>query len=473
MAYQPYTPSTNYISQISVTTIPSPGTVISAAVDTTPVSVLQQATLGANDPAQTTSTQQGFYEAPDPLFRAMNQKSITDLQTLSSGAVGSFLQSKKLVNGNMATIINASLDYVFGGKSKKLSALSPNIKTSNTKRTFIPIIIKTDFNYTVSNITLGAGAREMAGQNSSLPTPLYIIFDSTPEAITFNKTANWAQKDFLGRPEPIFTYQNSGPTTFSLVGKFYAESFEAHGKLLKISDYIMALVTPSEMNYMPSPVTVFIGQWKELRCIVTSVSITFNGPWSVQVNSDDHKNANTPSEKSLIATALGNQSSGSVPSHAPYLFEATFNFTMVGKDNNVQYAEQIISGDQGFSNSSDALTGGDIYQEAALQNAVSYQLQPKPTSKVNTGLYDSSYSTQYTFIGGQIRTVVNSETGYTPAAQTLNIYAGANAANKTTDLGVISNALSAQMLSLFQKANPTSTNTPKTTSSLNPFKKLF
>ena len=458
----------DYVSRISATVIPSPNITASTAA-TTPVSILQQATLGANDPAQTTSTQQGFYEAPNPLFRAMNQQSVTDLQTLASGSVGTFLQSKKVVNGNMATIINASLDYVFGGKSQQLPAMSPSVKYSNTKRTFIPIIIKTDFNYT--NVVVGQDTA--TSRSTAVPTPLYIIFDSTPDAIIFNKAANWSQKDFLGRPEPIWTYQNSSATTFNLVGKFYAESFEAHGRLLKLSDYIMSLVTPSEMNYMPSPVTVFIGQWKELRCIVNSVSVTFNGPWSVQVNSNDHKNATTPSEKSVISTALANQSSGSVPSHAPYLFEATFNFTMVGKDNNVQYAEQIISGDRGFSNSSDPLTAADTYESNALQNAVSYQLHPKPASKINTGLYVAQSSTQYTFTGGQIQTVVSSETGYTPAAQRLNIYAGDNAASKAADLGVISNALSAQMLSLFQKANPTSTNTPKTTTSLNPFKKLF
>lgn len=433
------------------------------------VSVLQQATLGANDPAQSTSTQQGFYEAPNALFRAMNQNSVTDLTVLSSGSVGSFLQSKKIVNGNMATIINATLDYTFGGQHKKLPAMSPSVKSSTAGRTFIPIIIKTDFNYTT--VTVGQDTGQ--SRSTAVPTPLYIVFDSTPDDITFTKAANWAQKDFLGRPEPIWTYQHSSATTFSLIGKFYAESFEVHGRILKLSDYIMSLVTPSEMNYMPSPVTVFIGQWKELRCIVTNISISFKGPWSVQVSNADLAMAETQESADRISTVIANQATKTVPSHAPYYFEATFNFTMVGKDNTVQYAEQVISGDSGFSNSSDPLTAEFGQESGALEKAASYLTQEKPASNINTGLYAVQSETKYTFTGGVLRTAINSSTRYTEAAESLNIYANANAINRLSDQGVISNALNSQMLSLFQKANPTSTNTPQTTTSLNPFKKLF
>lgn len=430
-------------------------------------SVFGQAVIGANNPTQTTSTQQGFYESPGPFFKAMNQNTVTDISVLSSGSVGTFLQRRGVVNGDIATIINATLDYVLGGKSKSLPPLSPNVKTTNTKRTFIPIIIKTDFNYTSIYKTDNAS-------NSipvSIPTPLYIIFDSTPEDITFTKTANWESKNFLGRPEPVWTYANSSATTFSLTGKFYAESFQAHGRLLRLSDYIMSLVTPSEMNYMPSPVTLFIGQWKELRCIVNNVTVKHMGPWAIQLTETDLSNAQTQASADAITNAMKvNSGPGSIPSHAPYLFEATFSFTVVGKDNEVKYAEQIIS--SGSSNSSDLITT-DAFQESALNRSLGINTQSTIPKTINTGLYGLSSETKYTFINGQIQTAVNSNIDYTSAASTLNLYDNANNVKRLSDQGIISNAISSQMLSLFQKANPTSTNTPATSNSLNPFKKLF
>lgn len=419
--------------------------------------ILAQATIGANNPAQSTSTQKGFYEAPNALFRAMNQNTVTDLKVLSSGSVGTFLQRRKLVNGDVATIINASLSYLLGGQTKYLPDLKPGIKTANTKRTFIPIIIKTDFNY--NTISSNSG-----GKSVNTPVPLYIIFDSTPEDITFTKAANWESKAFLGRPEPIFTYQHSGPTQFNLTGKFYAESVQAHGRLLKLSDYIMSLVTPSKSRYMPSPITVFIGEWKELRCIVNTVSIKYSGPWTIKLSDADIDRAETQEQADLY-------SNSGIPSHAPYLFEATFNLTVVGKDNQVKYAEDVIS--TGSNNSSDVITEGS-FQEAALQNLFNSAMPPEQKDdKRDIGPYSLTMNKQYTLTGGQIKSVVTQTLSYTSAGATLNVYDNANAVNRLSDQGVISNAISSQMLSLFQKANPNSTNTPATTSSLNPFKKLF
>lgn len=434
----------------------------------TPVSAMSAAILGANNPAQSTSTQKGFYEAPNALFRAMNQQSVTNLQSLASGSLGTFLQQKRIVGGDVATIINATLSYVLGGQNQGLPAIPGTVKFSSTKRTFIPIIIKTDFTFFLN------GINNTNNKSNSEPVPLYIVFDSTPEDITFQKTANWVPQNFLGRPEPVWTYQNSSATTFSLIGKFYAESFEAHGRLLKLSDYIMALVTPSESNYMPSPVTVFIGQWKELRCIVNNVTVKYSGPWRIQVGSDDienvSQNGGSSNEASVLANAMAQQASSiKVPSHAPYLFEATFNFTVVGKDNEVSYAEQIVS--TGSNNSGVSLTDSDA-EKAALTNIFGATYKER-TSTINNGLYSIKTSNTYTFTSGQIETYTDSSLQYSEAGKNINIYANANAVNRLSDQGVISNAINSKMLSLFQKKNPTSTNTPATTSSLNPFKKLF
>ena len=415
-------------------------------------STFSQAVKGGNNPTQNTSTLTGFYDAPNPLFRVMNQNTVTDIQALSDGKVGTFLQRRKLVNGDVATIINASLDYFLGDKTKTLPPISANVKYSNTKRTFVPIIIKTDFLFDLSGNTDAKSANKV---------PLYIIFDSTPENISFTKSANWVPKNFLGRPEPVYTYNDSSSTTFSLTGKFFVESFEVHGRMLKMSDYIMSLVTPSLVNYMPSPVTVFIGEWKKLRCIVNNVTIKYEGPWTVKTDNADLEKATTQYE----ADALTRNQSGTVPSHAPYMFEATFSFTQVGKDNEVKYAEQVVS--NGTNNSSDVLTTAD-----SDNIAMSFGNRGSDTVLLTSGLYQFAVNNAYSFENGQLVREVTAEFEYTPAAETLNLYDMANAQRRLGDQGMISNAISGQLLKMVQKNNPNLSNA-QTTSSLNPFKKLF
>lgn len=419
-------------------------------------SILGQAIKGGNTPGQDTSTLKGFYEAPNPLFRAMNQQTVTDISVLSEGKVGSFLRRNDLVKGDVATIIDASLDYFLGDKTKTLPGLNAGVKTANSKRSFIPIIIKTDFRYALSG-------------SDSVKYPLYIIFDSTPDDISLTKSANWQAKEFLGRPEPIWTYANSSATTFSLTGKFFAESFYAHKRLLKLSDYIMSLVTPSELNYMPSPVTVFIGEWQQFRCIINNIQIKYQGPWAIKVDPTDINNEPNLDQKKMLETS---KNSG-IPSHAPYMFEATFSFTVVAKDNHVKYAEQVVS--TGVSNSSEPLTSGDLEETALfLGFSDSSSMSGAGAAKAETsGLYNLETTTSYTLVNGKISHTISKELSYTTTAQNLNLYENANKVRRLSDQGVISNAISGQMLTLFTNANPTSLNTPTGGSSLNPFKKLF
>lgn len=429
-------------------------------------SILAEAIKGGNNPFQNTSTLKGFYEAPNPLLRIMNQETVTDISVLSEGKVGSFLRRKSIVSGDIATIIDASLDYFLNNKDGKLPKLD-NIKYANTRRNFVPIIFKTDFRFKLPN------------DDSAVKKPIYIIFDSTPDKISFTKTANWQSKEFLGRPEPVWTYQNSGAVAFTLTGKFYAESFTAHEKILKVSDYIMSLVTPSELNYMPSPITVFIGEWKKLRCIVTSVTIDNQGPWVVKVDNEDINNSVRGSvEEQTRTDAMDRQSFGSLPTHAPYMFEATFGLTIVGQDNHVNYAEQVIQ--KGLNNTDtelvenvtkiDLTTGSSItttIEQDALDAALT---QTGSTTDSTSGLYNIQNTTQYTFNNGQISRSVSQGLEYTPAAESINIYDEQNNIRRLSDQGVISNAVSSQMLLLYQKnkAIPAPTLLP-----LNPFKKLF
>lgn len=425
----------------------------------TPKNTFSAAIAGGNDPTQDTSTLKGFYDAPNPFFRAMNQNTVTDIQALSDGNVGTFLQRRSAVNGDVAAIIDASLDYFLGDRVKNLPPISGNQLTGSTKRTFIPIVIKTEFSFNQTS--------------SNTATPLYIIFDSTPDNITFSKSANWAQKDFLGRPEPVWTYSNSSATTFNLTGKFFANSFEAHGKLLKLSDYIMSLVTPSQTNYMPSPVTVFIGEWKRLRCIVNNIQIKYEGPWVIKTSADDIDSIrDIPNNESQMIT-YNRARFSNLDSHAPYMFEATFQFTIVGKDNEVNYAEQLVRNDN--TSNSEKLTEEDI---KTITTAITSSTLGRDESIVleemkNSGLYQYGSDTTYSYDKGQIIKTTSTILHYTDAAEKLNLYDSANSQRRLSDQGIISNAISSQMLQAFQKANPASTNTPQTTLSLNPFKKLF
>jgi hypothetical protein len=434
-------------------------------------STFSQAVKGGNNPTQNTSTLTGFYDAPNPLFRVMNQNTVTDIQALSDGKVGTFLQRRKLVNGDVATIINASLDYFLGDKVKNLPPISNEVKHSNAKKTFIPIIIKTEFTFDLSTPKFWDSR---TGPRPVTRVPLYIIFDSTPENISFTKSANWVPKNFLGRPEPIYTYNDSSSTTFSLTGKFFVESFEAHGRLLKMSDYIMSLVTPSLVNYMPSPVTVFIGEWKQLRCIVNNVTIKYEGPWVVKLGNTDFELAKTQEEADFLSSnQVTRNMNGKVPSHAPYMFEATFSFTQVGRDNEVKYAEQVVA--NGSSNSSDVLNSDDPALRAALEavgGGSRAVVQVRDLGEDIQGLYNLQVNNTYTYNASKIVQNIDTNLSYTTSAETMNLYDSANAQRRLGDQGMISNAISGQLVKMVQKNNPNLSNA-QTTSSLNPFKKLF
>jgi len=465
----------------------------------TGTSIYADAVAGGNNPLQDTSTLQGFGTASNPLLRVMNQETVTDIAVLSDAQVGTFLRRKGLVGGNVATIINASLDYFLGDKEQQLTSLTSAAHTS-TKRNFIPIIIKTDFKFALNKT-------DKTKQN------VYIIFDSTPDDISFTKNANWASKDFLGRPDPIYTYQHSSATTFTLTGKFFADSFESHGRLLKVSDYIMSLVTPSMNNFMPSPITVFIGEWKTLRCLVNNVTVKYAGPWNLRVTQDDvdaakveaqgstannSYSANNPfdvSKSSLVSTrAKTLDQSNRIPTHAPHIFEATFSFTIVNQDNNVKYAEQVI-GSAGTN--PDKITKAELDNSTLLAEASSGNFsessnnQDSAFAKYETGLYRVSTDTKYTFLNGQLSSVIDTGLRYTNAAETLNIYEDANSVRRQADLGIISQATSNQMVEIVNRTDvnaalkrvtapltatlPNPLNLPGSSliNSLNPFKKLI
>jgi hypothetical protein len=396
-----------------------------------------RAIAGANDPNQNTSTLKGFYQAPNPLFRVMNQQTVDDLSVLSDAKVGSFLRRHGKVGGEMATFIDATLDYFLKDKVGQLR--DPAIKQTSAKRSFIPIIIKTDFKF---------------AQNTSEKTPIYIVFDSTPDDISLKKNANWTSKSFLGRPEPVWTFDNSSATTFSLTGKFYAENIQVHKRMLKLSDYIMSLVTPSMTNYMPSPITVFIGEWLRLRCIVNSVDLKYSGPWRIADALD-------------IAETQEAADNIPIPSHSPYMFEATLSLTVVGKDNEVKYAEQLASSEYSTLSNSSELTAAD-YQ---ILNTMDFRTSRMQQSV--SGLYSLGSSTEYTFSDGVITEATKASLDFTLAGKNKNIYDNSNDARRNADMGIISNAMSSGLLKAVQKEQNNPDPTSTTSKILKPFKKLL
>lgn len=244
-------------------------------------------------------------------LQSIPDSSQKDAQSLIDFRFGTFLRRTGVVNGDTASLINGTVDFIKSNKSFTDKAKLPTLSYSNR---FIPIVIQTEFNM-------------VNGQ------PLYILFDSTPQNIAFTKTANYSPREVLGRPEPIQVYGGSSPITFTLKGMFFSETAKAHIKKLALSDFMFSLVTPSKAHYMPSPVIVRIGDWKSLRCITTNVSVNYMGPWVVE-------------ESGVLGTTPG---SGNIPnvtglfSHSPYYYEVDYTFTIVSELNNVKYAEDIIA----------------------------------------------------------------------------------------------------------------------------------
>ena len=302
----------------------------------------------------------GKNAVPNPFFAAMNQQTVQNIQMAANGNIGGILASRGKISGSTATIINATLDYFMTGTKAATQNIPQSLANRQYTANFIPIILKTEFNY------MG---------NSPSKIPLYIIFDSTPENISFQKNAQWNGKPMLGRPEPIYTYENSSATTVTITGDFFVDSADEHIYKLKVSDYLMALATPSRDNFMPSPIQVIIGEWKNFRAIVNSVTVDFKGPWIVaQTQSAQQTDADTKAKATAQAGAkryLDNNANftgltlaeieantatvqagadnakaapvPAIPSHAPYFFTATLSLTLVSKENEVKYAEDIIA----------------------------------------------------------------------------------------------------------------------------------
>lgn len=199
---------------------------------------------------------------------------------------------------------------------------------------FVPITLETEFNIGIP------GNR--------------IKFDSTPDTIVFQRGANWTPQQILGRPEPVQVFNSSNAITFTLEGYFFVNSTREHIEKLRLSDYLIALVTPTKKYFLPTPVKIAIGTWKLIRAIVINASITYEGPWTIS-QPDPNKEWH-----------------GVI--HAPYLFKAQLSFIMVSEGNTVKYAEDIIR--YGFDGSNyggpkdDGTTPGDSSDESEAQVTV-------------------------------------------------------------------------------------------------------
>ena len=394
---------------------------------------------------------------PNPFFKAMNQQTVQEIQMVGNGNIGGVLAAKGIVSGPNGSIINATLDFFLNGGSNPQITIPPKLQQYAVTTNFIPIIFKTEFDY-------------MTGSDpQSTKKPLYILFDSTPESIAFSKNANWTSKPILGRPEPVWTYSDSGAQTVTITGDFFVNSADEHIYKLKVSDYLMALATPSKTNFMPSPIQVMIGEWKNFRAIVNSVSIDFNGPWKIysgssttttntfaaaqaaantaQNNVDRFQgtpatwatNANTAAQAALATAATQVTAANNVPQHAPYFFKATIQLTLVSKENNVQYAEDIIN-NAGALNAISTVDISNIQQTIQAASGIS--------SSLITGAFTMGQSSSgYSYSNGML---VQTST-YTVNPTSNFQYATGSGDRQNSDLGIITNTVATQLADIIKK----------------------
>lgn len=347
--------------------------------------------------------------------RALPEGFKTDVQVLSDFRLGTFLRRKGVVSGDAGSLIDGVIDFMRADKS---SAGKLSVPKFNYTTKFIPIVLKTEFLLS---------KRPTVGRDN-----FYIVFDSTPDKISFSKSATWSQKEVYGRPEPIQIYASSGAVTFTLTGMFFSDSEGDHEKKIELENKLFALVTPSKNHFMPSPVEVRIGEWKRLRCIVNSVNIDASGPWRVTSAPEVDKAFDKANQTDF--TARGR----SLPSHSPYMYEVTFSFTVVSELNNVQYAEDIM--DAGFN-------GGYTSKEtssANLLNADTGQSTKYRNSSVTLG--DNGTSLVYAIAGsaGDVGTLIDKSATFantTEYLKQLGLPTDANNATKTAALAQISSGL--------------------------------
>jgi hypothetical protein len=296
------------------------------------------------------------------ITRALPSEFKTDLQILSDFRLGTFLRRHGNLTGDQASILDGAIDFI---RDQNLNTVPhANFSIDYTKN-FIPIIIKTQFNI-----------------DRSVPSnikPFYIIFDSTPDTIRFGKSATWTPQNFYGRPEPIQIYASSGSVSFSLTGTFFSVNPEDHNDKLNLSNRLLALTTPSKYHLMPSPVEIKIGEWKHLRCIVTDVKIDYKGPWWISsANTKQRLNRSISQNQAATTIVTKDDTLVRLPSHAPYIYEVTFSFTVISELNSVQYAEDIMSSgwnggmldyksDGGYSNKD--IVSNQVWNEETTRNA--------------------------------------------------------------------------------------------------------
>ncbi len=284
----------------------------------------------------------------------------TSVQQIANFQLGSYLSQNGKVSGPVGSLINGVINSIKSGNST-ISKTNLNNQKFNFSSTFIPVVIQTEFNLATVTTSGSVSGNEhtSASSVSSSGAPLIIIFQSTPDSISFSKNANWNPKEFWGRPEPIQIFNSSTPVTFSLTGIFYADNATTLTSNTNLEKQLYALVTPTRNHFMPSPVSVKIGNWKRLRCIVTSLQIETKGPWFITpqamtvpfsagsgkgVSSSENVAAKVTSDNTAAALFnAANATAFNIASHTPYIYTVTFGFTVTSQANSVQYAEDIVT----------------------------------------------------------------------------------------------------------------------------------
>ena len=416
-------------STVTTTTTSATDLQAAATPSVSPSTIIQQSTgyyssLTSGAPTLGTGVSAGLSSG---VMAALPTGFKTSVSEIADFQLGTYLSRHGVVNGSTGSIINGVINFIKSGNST-VSKDVLNNQTFKISSKFIPIVIQTEFNLAGT----GNSTSSSTTSTTSSPSKLYILFQSTPESISFAKAANWNQKDFYGRPEPVQIFASSSPVTFSLTGTFFADSSAQLSENINLEKQLFALVTPSKNHFMPSPVKVTIGNWKALRCITTNISIDFQGPWYMPTSSST--------------------SSSSLLSHSPYIYLVTFNFTVTSQQNSVQYAEDIV--DYGFN-------GGIEQSNSSSLNTYNTSFNPVLTSPDffvgnSTATYDESTGLlTYSVVGtaGGIGTVITQSGQFNTAQylQNLGLPTTANNAQSIAALGSITSGLSAVVQTAINK----------------------
>lgn len=126
-----------------------------------------------------------------------------------------------------------------------------------------------------------------------------LYFQNTPDELAATKSANINEVTILGRSEPIKTYGSSGPRSWTLELRFFADrpgevsgDSDSKERVIKWTNWCESLVYPIYKNGisygLPKLLFVF-GNILAVNCICSNVSTQWQAPWELAGDEDENE----------------------------------------------------------------------------------------------------------------------------------------------------------------------------------------